>query len=342
MPAKVSLRPLVVIVALLVALPAGAVTIPVIRVRAPDNPPDSRSGNCVSANCGSVGYTYFIAKHEVSNSQYAEFLNSTARSDPFGLYNTSMGSDGTYGGITRSGEDGSYSYEAKQDFEDKPVVYVSFYDALRFANWLNNGTPDTESGAYTITGPGIADNSITRNTGAGVFLPSENEWYKAAYYRFGGVYFDYPTGANTRPICVPPVFDNGNAANCSPVDVLTDVGAYVFSASWLGTFDQGGNAFEWNEQVVDFGNRSVRGGGSDGLDSLLHAVNWGSYDPTSEFYNLGFRIAGNPGGPLPESGAALLGLVALSSLLGLTASRRHRNPSTRGFVCPRYSAEPRR
>src|SRR5262249_5472270 len=55
-------------------------------------------------------------------------------------------------------------------------------DALRFCNWLNNGglsTSDTESGCYTFADP---DTPGPRNPGAKVFLPTENEWYKAAYY----------------------------------------------------------------------------------------------------------------------------------------------------------------
>jgi hypothetical protein len=69
------------------------------------------------------------------------------------------------------------------------VDFVSFWNALRFANWLHNGQPrglqdetTTEDGAYTLTPTGIVNNTITRNPGAVVFLPSENEWYKAAYY----------------------------------------------------------------------------------------------------------------------------------------------------------------
>ena len=46
-------------------------------------------------------YAYYISKYEVTNAQYAEFLNAKAASDPLGLYNASMGSDATFGGITR-------------------------------------------------------------------------------------------------------------------------------------------------------------------------------------------------------------------------------------------------
>ena len=85
---------------------------------------------------------------------------------------------------------------------------------------------------------------------ATVFLPSENEWYKAAYYSPGGTYFEYPTGTDTETGCVAPASDTGNSANCdTAVNALTDVGAYALSASPYGTFDQGGNVAEWNEQI---------------------------------------------------------------------------------------------
>ena len=84
---------------------------------------------------------YRIGLFEVTNDQYAEFMNATAASDPNGLFNTSMMFDNTYGGIDRSGSDGSFTYAAKTGFENKPVVYVSWYDTLRFSNWLHNGQP---------------------------------------------------------------------------------------------------------------------------------------------------------------------------------------------------------
>ena len=105
-------------------------------------------------------------------------------------YNGNMG--GT-GGITQSGTSGSLTYSTIAGRDNLPLNYVSFYDSLRFSNWLQNGQPTgaqgnatTEDGAYTITSAGIANNSITRNAGASIFLTSENEWYKAAYHKNDG------------------------------------------------------------------------------------------------------------------------------------------------------------
>ena len=99
---------------------------------------------------------FLISKTEVTNSQHTEFLNAVAATDTNALYNTGMASG--RGGITRSGSPGSFTYSAIAGREDMPVNWVTFYDALRFANWLHNGQPTggqdnttTENGAYTIT-----------------------------------------------------------------------------------------------------------------------------------------------------------------------------------------------
>jgi formylglycine-generating enzyme required for sulfatase activity len=71
------MRSLVLIAALLLALPAGAVNIEYVAVRDAGNPADT-AANCSNAappDCGSVPYDYAIAKYELTNGQYAEFLN---------------------------------------------------------------------------------------------------------------------------------------------------------------------------------------------------------------------------------------------------------------------------
>ena len=296
--------------ALLAPLAGSAVTVDWVTV-APGNTCDVNSHGCF----GAVSASYRISKYEVTNAQYAEFLNGVAATDTNALYNENMGNDTTFGGITRSNSSGSFSYAAKAGFESKPVVYVNWYDSLRFANWLNNGEPvgaqgpaTTEGGAYTITLGGIAANSITRNPGAHVFLPSEDEWYRAAYYDpVSASFFDYPTGTNMVTSCVLPGSDTGNSANCWPATApapgaLTDVGAYTLSMSPSGTYDQGGNVFEWNESIpagsLSPPGTSLRGnrGGSWQHDASFLAssnLNDGGY-PTDEDRYIGFRVASIP------------------------------------------------
>jgi len=107
---------------------------------------------------GAVRYSYDIGKYEITNVQYTEFRNAKAKSDPFQLYNASMASSeyGFYCGITRTDVSGTYTYTLIAGRESMPVVWMSFYDALRFANWMNNGqgSGDTETGSYTLlSGP---------------------------------------------------------------------------------------------------------------------------------------------------------------------------------------------
>jgi formylglycine-generating enzyme required for sulfatase activity len=318
-----SLRSLFVLSGLaLLAAPASAVSITWTLVGDPGNAADTPSTNCYAANCGSVSYEYYISTYEVTNAQYAEFLNAKAASDSLALYDTNMGSN-AQGGITRSGSSGSYTYAVKPGFDAKPVNFVSFYDSLRFTNWLSNGqgSADTETGAYTLLG-GTATPSngttVLRNIGANIFLPSENEWYKAAYYDgLSATYFDYPTGTNTATACATPT-GAPNSANCSnAAGGVTNVGAYTGSASPYGTFDQGGNVRELNEQIVSDVFRGLRGGSWDGNALNLAASMRGFVSPADGGVNIGFRVASL----VPEPGTSLL---VMTGLAGLAARQRRR------------------
>ena len=97
-------------------------------------------------------------------------------------------SDATYGGINyNSGAASGSKYSVISGDGDNPVNYVTWYDTIRFANWLEQraGSRHTESGAYTLLGGTPTPSNGQQHhaeAGATVFLPSENEWYKAAYY----------------------------------------------------------------------------------------------------------------------------------------------------------------
>jgi len=293
---------------------APAVTLDWVTVGDPGNAADT-------TGFGSVSEVYRISETEVTNAQYAEFLNAKAASDPLALYNTSMGSG--LGGITRSGSSGSFTYSAIAGREDMPVNFVSFYDSLRFANWLHNGqgSGDTETGAYTLLG-GTATPSngltVTRNAGASIFLTSEDEWYKAAYYDALSIsYFDYPAGTNTPMSCSAPTAA-ANHANCgNAVGDLTDVGSYTGSASPAGTFDQGGNVWEWNEAIIGGSLRGIRGGSFVSNPGILAASSQGGSGPSNESGSVGFRVAS----PIPEPGT---GLLVMAGVLGLAGWRRRR------------------
>ena len=190
------------IAGLVFALPASAeVTFDWVTVGDPGNACDTQPQGCF----GSVAAPYRISKFPTTNGQYAEFLNAVAATDTNALYNTDMGTvPNAFGGISRSGSSGSFTYSAIAGRANMPVNFTSFWDSLRFVNWIHNGQPigvqdntTTEDGAYTFTPAGVAGNTIARNTGvASVFIPSEGEWYKAAYFNGVG-YYAYPANSNT-------------------------------------------------------------------------------------------------------------------------------------------------
>ncbi len=255
-----------------------------VLVGSPGNAPDS-------TGFGAVNYAYRIGKYEVTNAQYCEFLNAVAAEDPHGLYHGGMA--GEYGGIVRKGQGGQYSYSLKEGMENKPVGFVSWYDALRFANWLTNGREngDTESGSYTFVREGsewkvnMPDHAALATGRAPKWvLASENEWYKAAYHDAdkpgGGGYWSF-AGRSDEP---PPCNLNTNAPS--------DVGSFAGAASACGTFDQNGNMWEWNE-TRHGGNCGVRGGSfylNDNVNHLRASTRYVSNPPGFKFSNYGFRV----------------------------------------------------
>jgi sulfatase modifying factor 1 len=329
---------------LLLATPAWAVEMDWVFVGNPSNPPklppgcwSSRTPDS-SAKCGVVTYDYWIGTYEVTNTQYAAFLNAKAASDPYELYNPEMESNPRGGGIVREGSDGSYSYSVKAGFEDRPATWVSFFDAVRFVNWLDNGQAagDTETGAYTLLGgTAIPSNwqTIVREPTAIAFLPNEAEWWKAAYFDpVSETYFDYPTRSNTPPTCSAPT-SAPNSANCGlVVGDTTDVGSYPNSASPYGTFDQAGNVWEWTEETYEFfppGSEGLRllvsGGARTPADELEWSW-WFLEVPSEDFWTYGFRVGTYDPEILalrviPEPGTSLLLMAGLAALAARSSRR---------------------
>jgi formylglycine-generating enzyme len=292
------------------------------------------------AGYGGVDNTYRISKHEVSNKQYTEFLNKV---DPTGvnpnrIYSEFMSFDARGGIVFNGGAPNGAKYGVKSGRDNNPVVFVSFFDAMRFVNWLHNGqgSGGTESGAYTI-GNGFNE---ARTAGAQFWIPSEDEWYKAAYHKNDGVtgnYWDFPTSTDSEPYSdqppgedapvpsntanfvkddfIPNGYDDGYAVTGAPFisfgqNYLTDVGAYSHTASPYGTFDQGGNVWEWNEAVIGSSFRGFRGGSSEFALDVMRADSRQSSGPTLENVDLGFRVAS-----IPEPNTVLLGFLITTGLL---------------------------
>jgi len=293
---------------------------------------------------GSVGYNYSIGTYEVLNSQYAAFLTAVAAADTYNLYNVSMATDAR-GGILQSGISGAYTYSVKSGYANMPVVFVSYYDALRFANWMQNGQPTgaqgvgtTETGTYTFAGETVVGgrNSFTTPFYA---LASENEWYKAAYYdqslnAGSGGYWLYPTRSGAIPGSRTPPSAVANSANFSRddgiangfnggyavtqstvfnngVNYLSAGGAYSLASSYYGTFDQGGNATEWSDAGAA---GVIRGGSWATLEGRLRNTIRQPLASGTETYDLSFRIAF-----IPEPSA--VGLISAGFVVLLLGRR---------------------
>jgi uncharacterized protein YjbI with pentapeptide repeats/formylglycine-generating enzyme required for sulfatase activity len=357
---------------------SAPITVPVGNA---GNPPDQNYAG--QGQFGAVPYGYRIAIHEVTNAEYALFLNfkvsisydpfapfpSPRFSDPRALLHESMLYDAR-GGLTAVVPNGCLfncnpggpppppqpppHFEARLNQGDKPVKFVSWYDALRYVNWLNNGQSfgSTETGAYTLgplgaAGIPIDPNAITRNPGATWVLPNEDEWYKAAYYQpeaDGGDsdgYWLSPTRSNVTSATLATANSTGNISNPG-ANVMNESGASWYgltgnvttvgsagplSASYYGTFDQGGNVQEWLESMGP-GGRIVRGGSWDGDNNIgFRADQRTILTATYESADVGFRVA-QLVLIVPEP--ATFALAALG-ILGIATRRARRNVAERTF-----------
>ena len=205
---------------------------------------------------------------------------------------------------------------------DKPVNYVSWFDAARVANWLQNGqgSGSTETGAYTLVGGQTSGTAPAANPGASYLLPTEDQWYKAAYYKGGSTsagYWDYATQTDTAPTAVTAgstgigsAGDTGNFANYENEADWNSLNGNVTTVgtsgrpSTYGGFDLNGNVWEWNDGGGTAGNRVLRGGSFVSHDAVLLKSTFRSADraPGDEDADIGFRLASTDATPIPEPG----------------------------------------
>jgi len=311
-----------------------------VTVGNPGNANDTTESGGPGLFFGMVSYVYEIGTYDVTLTQYTTFLNAVANSDPYGLYNANMGTDLHVAGISRSGSS-SYAYSVIGD-GNRPVAYITWLDAARFANWMQHGQPtglgevaaSTEQGAYTLNGD-TSNGLETKNANATYWIPSENEWYKAAYYDptlngGAGGYWSYATQSNTAPgnnASNPTAANQANYVKLSngfysvtqsssynsSQNYLTDVGLFSNSASYYGTYDQDGDLNQWNDAVIG-SSRGLRGGGWGEYPIDTSSASR-DYPPTNENSFNGFRIA-----TVPEPSVA----VSVFLAGGLMLARRKR------------------
>gem|GEM_PF-6244873 len=113
----------------------------------------------VSNGFGAVADDFWIGKYQVTIGQYTEFLNAVAKTNDRGLYDTRMVTDQRIRGIAQSGLSGSFEYTVvgpngtnpagATSPANRPITYLSWFDAARFANWMANGKPTGAAGSTT-------------------------------------------------------------------------------------------------------------------------------------------------------------------------------------------------
>lgn len=258
-------------------------TIQFVTVGAPGNSDDPAG---VPYPMGGVSYGYRIGTYEVSEAMMA-------------LANT-LGDLG----ITFSSAGGK-----------QPATMVTFYEVARFVNWLNTsrGYPPAyrfnDKGEWLLWSPDEAWRldgfNLYRHKDAFFFLPSADEWYKAAYFN-GTNYYRYATGSNRTPVPVPSGTEPGTTVYNQPEDAGPAPVDEAGGLSPSGTMAQGGNVWEWIETAYDGVNDAtdellqIRGGRwAAGLSSIRAAScnagrPWSGVTATT-----GFRVAARLSGGTP-------------------------------------------
>lgn len=151
---------------------------------------------------GAVGHPYRIAKREVSNADYAAFLNAHATSkDPHQFFDERMK-------ITRTGVPGAWRYAASPGSDNDGVAFVSRTNAARYCNFLTTGDPGR--GPYKVE-KRIRENGKTHDAIVGFrdltfldeariySLPDMHEFYKAGWYDGAGAYRKISTETRHAP-----------------------------------------------------------------------------------------------------------------------------------------------
>jgi formylglycine-generating enzyme len=249
------------------------------------------AGNAAdTTSYGAVPYQYRIGKYEISQDA-----------------------------ITKATASGMANVTAGPWTGNQPAAKISWYEAAAFVNFLN--TNSGKPAAYDLTFSNgswsmalwsseqawtAGGTNLYRNKDAFYFLPSENEWYKAAYYNpAGSNYFLYPTASSSVPTAVASGTNAGSAVYFGAEGSVPAIVASAGGLSPYGTMGQGGNIFEWNESAFDGSNslasefRSFRGGEWRNTESWLRSSSQNDTGPTDQWYGIGFRVASVASSPPP-------------------------------------------
>jgi len=296
------------------------------------NPGNAGNPSSSPSGMGAVAEVFRMATKETSNSQYVQFLNSVDPfgSNPNGIYNANMSSNALGGILFDSSAANGFKYSVKPGtragvpeatYANMPVNFVTWFSAARFVNWLENGMQSNplmmEMGTYTLanatSGPIAA-----RNPGSTYFLPSADEWYKAAFFN-GSSYTTYQTNSNTTPTASLNIAltNVGNFSGIAGGPI--DVGAYVNTASAYGLYDMLGNINEMTDTAFNSQFRAMGGGFNGIIDPWNGTATPIFQSSTVSNQNFGFRVAA-----VPEPSTYALLAASAAGLGGVSWVKRRR------------------
>ncbi|MFN5946231.1 MAG: SUMF1/EgtB/PvdO family nonheme iron enzyme [Phycisphaerae bacterium] len=299
---------------------------------------------------GSVGYEYSIGRLEVTTAQWVEFYNAVlARPDAISFPAQTLWTPTVWGAVRDTSYTGpGTKYRVNPNVANAamlPVGGISWRTAAVYCNWLhNNKSTDASaflSGAYdvsTFSGgfPTFTDQA-SRSAGARYWIPSWDEWMKAAHFDPNrpnadgstGGWWLYPHMSDLAPTYGPPAgFPGGSAANQAnsgfntPDDVEYSIplGAYANVQSPWGLLDVAGGTAEWTETIVSnaAGQWRMTDGSRWGADPFDQVYLRGSDSPNAPFTRNGLRLASS----VPSPGCLTLVVIG-----GALSSRRKRRPT---------------
>jgi formylglycine-generating enzyme required for sulfatase activity len=222
---------------------------------------------------------FWIDRTEVTNAQFAAFLNEEGNQEEGGLNWLILESDG----CLVEHVDGEF--QPKSGYSDHPVVMVSWYGAAAYCRWAGGRLPTEAQWEYAARGP------------EGRLFPWGNE--------MDGTRLNY-CDANCDLGYLQPSdesFDDGYVRSAP-------IGSYPAGASWVGALDMAGNVWEWaanwyeeypserqeNPTGPSTGDRLVlRGGAWFSSWYEVRTAHRGKTHPYLTDIGFGFRCVASPG-----------------------------------------------
>jgi formylglycine-generating enzyme required for sulfatase activity len=288
------------------------------------------NGTALADTFGSGANTFTIDFVNVGNAGNANDVGPNG--GPYGgvAYNFRVGTfEISQDAIARATASGMTHVTAGAWTGSQPAANMTWYEAAGVVNWMNTSTG--RQAAYQLNETNTAmtlwssaqawqtgGENLYRHKDAFYFLPSENEWYKAAYHQNDGVtanYWNYATGSNGIPTSVASGTGAGtavfNSVAGSPALVTNNGGLSAYGAMGMS-----GNVYEWNESASTAPNdsssedRAIRGGNWVDTEVNLRSSARVNINPSYENGDIGFRVAS-----VPEPSTAFIILIPMGAWL---------------------------